>query len=143
MTARKDPADAGFTLVEVLSALAVIGVVLTAVTTFFIRSMVVVDLQGARQTAIRVASSGMEELRAVSGQLALTWLTKHADPVEVQMNGITYHRGWDVPPSSSLITATVHVTWRSKGCPDDTCSYSTSTLISTSSVEPVFDPAAP
>lgn len=133
--------DAGFTLIEVLTSLAVIGVVLTAVTTFFVRSMVTVDLQGARQTAIQVAASGMEELRAVSGALAVDWLTSRVTPVSVPMNGIDYRRGWALPTPAALMTATVTVTWRSKGCPSGTCSYSASTLISTSAIEPLFDPA--
>jgi len=139
---RKDPADAGFTLVEVLSALAVVGIVMTAVTTFFIRSMVTVDLQTARQAAIQVAADGMEQLRAVPGSMALTWLTRNAPPATVTANGLDYRRSWDVPAPASLLNATVHVTWKSKGCAAGSCTYTASTLISTAAIEPIFEPSA-
>jgi prepilin-type N-terminal cleavage/methylation domain-containing protein len=142
MGVRKDPADAGFTLIEVLSALAVVGVVMTAVTTFFVRSMVTVDVQAARQAAIQVAADGMEELRAVPGSQAVQWLTANAAVRDITSNGLEYQRSWDVPAASAMVNATVHVTWKSKGCPSGTCRYSTSTLISTALVEPIFRPSA-
>ena len=142
MGVRKAPADAGFTLIEVLSALAVVGVVMTAVTTFFVRSMVTVDVQAARQAAIQVAADGMEQLRAVPGARALQWITANAAAQEVISNGLKYQRSWDVPAAGAVLTATVRVTWRSKGCTSGTCAYSASTLISTALVEPIFRPSA-
>jgi prepilin-type N-terminal cleavage/methylation domain-containing protein len=142
MGVRKDPADAGFTLIEVLAALAVVGIVMTAVTTFFVRSMVTVDIQAARQAAIQVAADGMEQLRAVPGALALKWITDNAAARTVSANGLDYTRSWDVPPAGSLLTATVHVSWPSRGCAGGTCNYSTSTLISTAMIEPIFEPSA-
>jgi prepilin-type N-terminal cleavage/methylation domain-containing protein len=138
----KDPADAGFTLIEVLTSLAVIGVVLTATTTYFIRSMVIVNLEGARQAAILVASTSMEQLRSVPGALALSWLVDNAAAEAVPMGSVSYTRSWDVPALSALIPATVHVKWPSRGCVNNICEYSTTTLISTATVEPVFDPAS-
>ncbi|AGZ39480.1 type IV pilus modification PilV family protein [Actinoplanes friuliensis] len=144
---RKAPGDAGFTLVEVLTALGVIGVVATAVTTFFVRSMVLIDIEGTRQTAIQVASLGMEQLRSQPAATALTWLTDHRlEKVEkVQPEGAdgkTFKRWWDVPAAGSLIPATVHVTWTERGCTPERCSYTTTTMISTSTLEPVFDSVA-
>jgi prepilin-type N-terminal cleavage/methylation domain-containing protein len=135
------PGDAGFTLIEVLTSLAVIGVVLTAVTTFFVRSMVSVDAQGARQAAIQLAADGMERLRGVPGPLAYDWLVSHRTET-VRANTVAYVRTWDAPTAARLMTATVRVRWTGKSCPDDACSYSTSTLISTAAAEPLFDPAA-
>jgi prepilin-type N-terminal cleavage/methylation domain-containing protein len=140
-TRPEDPADAGFTLVEVLVSLGVIGVVLTAVSTFFVRSMVIANLEGSRQSAVQVAATAMEELRSVPGVLALGWLASNAQPVLVPMSAQTYTRSWDVPPLSPLISATVHITWISNGCTGGACQYSATTLISTAAAEPVFDPA--
>ena len=92
MRTRREPADAGFTLVEVLASLAVVSVVLAATTTFFIRSMATIDMQGVRQAAIQVASDGMEQLRAVPGAHALAWVTARATPATVQSNGMTYEQ---------------------------------------------------
>jgi prepilin-type N-terminal cleavage/methylation domain-containing protein len=138
----RSPADAGFTLVEVLASLAVIGVVMTAVTTFFVRSMVTVHIEGARQAAIQVASDAMEQLRAVPGSLALQWIRENAATTTVSSNGLDYQRRWDVPSPANLVTATVRVTWTGRGCPSGTCSYSTSTLISTAAIEPIFEQSA-
>lgn len=137
----KDPADAGFTLVEVLVSLAVIGVVLTAVSTFFIRSMVITNLEGTRQGAVQVAATAMEKLRSVPGVLALTWLTDNAAAEAVVVGTQTYTKTWDVPALTALIPATVHVTWTSKDCAGYRCEFSATTLISTADAEPVFDPA--
>jgi prepilin-type N-terminal cleavage/methylation domain-containing protein len=148
MRTRREPADAGFTLVEVLASLAVVSVVLAATTTFFIRSMATIDMQGVRQAAIQVASDGMEQLRAVPGAHALAWVTARATPATVQSNGMTYERSWSCAAdggactaASLLIEPAVTVTWRAKGCTDDHCSYVASTRISTAVIEPIF-PAA-
>ena len=148
MRTRSESADAGFTLVEVLASLAVISVVLAATTTFFIRSMATIGLQGVRQTAIQVASDGMEQLRAVPGSHALAWVAAHALPTTVESNGVDYQRSWTCTADggactagSLLIEPTVTVTWRAKGCGNDRCSYVTSTRISTALIEPIF-PAA-
>ena len=135
------PGDDGFTLVEVLTSLAVIGVVLTAVTTFFIRSMITVELQGARQAAIQIASDGMERLRQKPGSEALGWIMANLSET-VTTNGIRYRRNWDPPTLTALMTVTERVSWDDKNCAGGVCSYVTSTVISTASVEPLFEPAS-
>ena len=67
-------ADAGFTLVELIAALAVIAVVLASVAAFLVRSMTLTHLQGDRQTAVQLASDGMERIRAVPGSQVGSWL---------------------------------------------------------------------
>jgi prepilin-type N-terminal cleavage/methylation domain-containing protein len=133
--------DDGFTLVEVLVSLGIIGIVLTAVSAFFVRSMVITNLEGARQAAVQVASTAMEELRSLPGSLTLSWLADNATVKPVLMGVVTYNKRWDLPTVSTLITATVHVTWTSNGCRANLCEYSATTQISTADVEPVFDPA--
>jgi len=126
----------------------VISVVLAPTTTFVIKSMATIALQGVRQAAIQVASDGMEQLRAVPGAHALAWLTAHAAPDTVTSNGVEYERTWSCAAdggtctaASELIEPAVTVTWRAKGCAADRCSYVTSTRISTALIEPIF-PAA-
>jgi prepilin-type N-terminal cleavage/methylation domain-containing protein len=155
MVTRNDPADAGFTLVEVLASLAVIGVVMTAVTTFFVRSMVSVDLQGARQAAIQVAADQMEHLRERPGSSALAWLQNAANATPETVGSTVYTPSWSCTivdtatqqpracgATDTVITPTVQVTWTDKGCPGNTCRYAATTLISTAQIEPLFDPAA-
>jgi prepilin-type N-terminal cleavage/methylation domain-containing protein len=155
MVTRKDPADAGFTLVEVLASLAVIGVVMTAVTTFFVRSMVSVDLQGARQAAIQVAADQMEHLREMPGSSALVWLQDATNAAPTTVGSIVYTPSWSCTivdaatlqsracvAMDTIITPTVQVTWPEKNCPSGTCRYAATTLISTAQIEPLFDPAA-
>jgi prepilin-type N-terminal cleavage/methylation domain-containing protein len=156
MVTRKDPADAGFTLVEVLAAMAVIGVVMTAVTTFFVRSMVSVDLQGARQAAIQVTADQMEHLRERPGSSALAWVQDTANATPKTIGSIRYTPSWSCSivdavthvaracaTTDAVITPTVQVTWPDKGCASGTCRYAATTLISTAQIEPLFDPAAP
>ena len=150
MTARHDRPDAGFTLIEVLASLAVIGVVMTAVTTFFVRSMISVDLQGSRQAAIRLAADGMERLRDMPGSSVYPFLQSSDADTTVSANGITYRRTWTCrtdtggtcQASSLVLGPTVTVSWPDKSCASGTCKYSATTLISTAQIEPIFDPAA-
>jgi prepilin-type N-terminal cleavage/methylation domain-containing protein len=158
MLTRKDPADAGFTIVEVLVALAVIGVVLTAATTFFVRSMVVINLQGSRQVAIQIASTNLEQLRAMSGEPALNWLLDRtaAGPTPAPDTGgsLSYTQAWTCTDGSGpcvaatlatamasgpiFLGATVKITWTSLDCAGNQCAYSATTKISVTHYEPVF-----
>jgi prepilin-type N-terminal cleavage/methylation domain-containing protein len=153
MHRRANRGDAGFTLIEVLTALAVVGVVAAASTTFFIRSMITVNLQGTRQAAIQVAADAMEQLRAVPGSRALDWITANATQPEQKRNGLTYQIAWSCVDAdsaaklSALISCTadtlvlqpeVTVTYQGNGCPAGGCAYSTNTRISTYSVDPIF-----
>jgi prepilin-type N-terminal cleavage/methylation domain-containing protein len=155
---RKDPVDSGFTLVEVLVAMAVIGIVLTAVTTFFVRSMVIINLQGSRQVAIQVASTNLEQLRAMSGEPALTWLLDRAaegPKTSTDTQGsLAYTQTWsctadNAPCVGTTLTtalgsgpiflgASVKITWVGNDCADSLCSYSAATSISVTRYEPVF-----
>jgi prepilin-type N-terminal cleavage/methylation domain-containing protein len=157
---RNDPADAGFTLIEVLASLAVIGVVLAAATTFFVRSMVVINLQGAKQAAIQLAASNLEQLRALSGPNALNWLITNAaagDSPAGTVGSIDYRQVWTCTEdggatctASTLNTltsralfvgATVQITWTSQDCMTNLCSYRTATRLSLTSAavgEPQF-----
>jgi prepilin-type N-terminal cleavage/methylation domain-containing protein len=154
MGTRRDPGDGGFTLVEVLVALAIIGVVMTAVTTFFVRSMVVVNYQGARQAAIQVASDEMAELRQLPGSSALGWITSQNDTTVITnvktLNGIAYQSVWTCSDAVALtacpatgagparMNLVVTVSWRDTACAGGTCRYAAVTQVSTAQIEPVF-----
>nr|BFE84822.1 hypothetical protein GCM10020093_074230 [Planobispora longispora] len=59
--------DAGFTLIEMLMALAVIGIVMSALAVFFTNSMTFTGQQRSEQVAIQLAGDGIERARALKG----------------------------------------------------------------------------
>jgi prepilin-type N-terminal cleavage/methylation domain-containing protein len=134
--------DDGFTLVEVLTSLAVIAVVLSAVTTFFVRSMVTIDVQGARQAAIQVAADSMEQLRQVPSANVVAWLGVQSGTPTVTVNSLAYTRQWtSAVNSTDLLDVTVKIIWSGHSCPGSGCTYATSTQISTATREPLFNSA--
>lgn len=58
--------DSGFTLLEVLVAIVVIGTVMTAVAPFLVRSLALADQQRDKQVAIQVANDALERVRALA-----------------------------------------------------------------------------
>jgi prepilin-type N-terminal cleavage/methylation domain-containing protein len=62
--ARNHAPDAGFTLTEVLVSMMLIGVVMGALTTFYVNSMSVMNHQRGKQTAVQLAADGIELVRA-------------------------------------------------------------------------------
>ncbi|NJC74194.1 prepilin-type N-terminal cleavage/methylation domain-containing protein [Planosporangium thailandense] len=58
--------DAGFTLTEVLVSMMLIGIVMGALTTFYANSMSMMGFQRGKQTAIRLAADGIEQVRSLS-----------------------------------------------------------------------------
>jgi prepilin-type N-terminal cleavage/methylation domain-containing protein len=138
--------DAGFTLLEVLVALAIISAVLTSMSVFFVRSMTSVSQQGDRQTAVRLAADGMERMREIPGALVRTWILART-PETITVNQVRYVRTWDTPRVVSvrpgLLYAVVRVTWPGKSCPASTCTYVSSTTIASAGTDPVFDPDRP
>jgi prepilin-type N-terminal cleavage/methylation domain-containing protein len=59
--------EAGFTLAEVVVSIAVIGIVMSALTTFFVKSTAVTNQQRAKQVAVQLAADGSERVRAIKG----------------------------------------------------------------------------
>ncbi|MDT5037011.1 MAG: hypothetical protein QOE03_2196, partial [Micromonosporaceae bacterium] len=64
---REGGSDAGFTLIEVLVSLVLIGIALTAFTTFFITMISATNGQSTRQAAVQLADGSMEQVRALKG----------------------------------------------------------------------------
>jgi prepilin-type N-terminal cleavage/methylation domain-containing protein len=61
------PRDAGFTIVEVLVAISLLGIVMTALTSFFVNTLSVANAQSGKQAAAKVAADAAERVRAIKG----------------------------------------------------------------------------
>lgn len=59
--------EGGFSLVETIVALGIMGVVMAAVTPFLIQSVILVHLQRTTQAATRIAGDAIEQARALQG----------------------------------------------------------------------------
>lgn len=84
MSGRRGPvvADGGFSLLEVIVSIALVGTVMAALATFYVSSMTATHAQSARQTAAQLANDGMERARTRSGPELLAG--RDADSVAVQ-----------------------------------------------------------
>jgi prepilin-type N-terminal cleavage/methylation domain-containing protein len=69
---RARSADEGFTMAEVIVAIAVVSVVMLALSAFFVNSIRVDNESGDRQSAIQAADDAMEQARALSPAALLT-----------------------------------------------------------------------
>jgi prepilin-type N-terminal cleavage/methylation domain-containing protein len=59
--------EAGFTIVEVLVAISLLGIVMTALTSFFVNTLSVASAQSGKQAAAKVAADAAERVRAIKG----------------------------------------------------------------------------
>src|SRR5690349_11577413 len=57
--------DGGFTLIEVLVSLALVGMVAAAIATSFVAMTSATNVQGGKQSAVQLASSSIEQARAL------------------------------------------------------------------------------
>ncbi len=63
--------DDGFTLVEVLTSLALLTIFMAAIGTFFIGSIRSISRQSAAQAAAQLADSAFEQVRSIRGSSLL------------------------------------------------------------------------
>lgn len=63
--------DAGFSLIETVIGLAIIGTVMAAMVPYLVGSLTVVGMQRGKQTAIQVAADAVERARALKGSSLL------------------------------------------------------------------------
>jgi prepilin-type N-terminal cleavage/methylation domain-containing protein len=141
--------DDGFTLIEVIVAMMLIGIVMAATTTFFIAAGAVTGQRRGQQTAVQVANSATEQVRALRGKTIVS--SGLPTIAAVTVNGVTYTTNlgatscWQKVSITSFdgvcsttqtggyvvpftrVTATV--TWPDSHCAASTCSYVTSTLV--------------
>ncbi|MEU7907046.1 putative Ig domain-containing protein [Actinoplanes sp. NPDC049118] len=94
--------DGGFTLIEVLVALAVITMVMTAATPFIIKSVIVVAEQRSQQTAVQLASDAVERVRAIKPEFLLKGRSQQktddqwsAAPDKVKPELAKMEKAWD------------------------------------------------
>ena len=94
--------DGGFSLVEVIVALALITVVMSATAMFFIRSLQSTSLQQQRQGAIAVGEQTLEQARAISlAHLLDGRCSTNVDPV------------WAAAPADVIDTSTMSAAYSS------------------------------
>jgi prepilin-type N-terminal cleavage/methylation domain-containing protein len=109
------PDDSGFTLVEVVMSIAVIGIVMSALTTFFVQTLASISLQGDRQTAVQLATGAAEKVRLLNaasltagrGSAAVTsqWQTNLPAGVATQLAGMQPLWDPDAPASAGAHAA--------------------------------------
>ncbi len=94
--------DRGLGLLEAVVATAIIGILMAALSGFFVRAMVVVDRQGDTQAAVRVAADASEHVRALRGpalpagrDAATTAAQWSAAPAAVRGWEPTVEKVWD------------------------------------------------
>jgi prepilin-type N-terminal cleavage/methylation domain-containing protein len=81
---RTPPPDAGFSLVETLTSIAIIGVVMTALTTFFVSTTTTLNKERGLQTAVRLAHDGVDLVKSLPGSSIVSG--RGAKDVEDQFN---------------------------------------------------------
>jgi prepilin-type N-terminal cleavage/methylation domain-containing protein len=59
--------DSGFTIIEVVMAIALVTIVMTALAAFFVNSASATDSQGQKQTAVQVAADAIDKARSLTG----------------------------------------------------------------------------
>jgi len=155
MRRRTRKKDDGFTIVEVITGIAVIAVVLAGATAFFIQSMKTVDLQGQKQAAVQVANSEMETVRQMPGSDVVAYINAHRTDTAT-LNNVVYTVEWDCVDASSnspcvgapsaeatwtkVLQPELKVTFRAGGCPAAGCVFAMKTQISNSTTksDPIF-----
>ena len=154
--------DAGFSLIEVVVSIGVIGVVMASLGTFYVSSQAITRAQATRQVAVQLANDGMERVRAYDPAALPDALPD--TPEAESVNGVAYAQHWRWarcaqqtvgpdcvdfaganPPAGAvaLLRVVVEVTWSESSCPGSACSYETVTLVNTNTRAPTFNTAPP
>ncbi|MBB2946606.1 prepilin-type N-terminal cleavage/methylation domain-containing protein [Actinoplanes lutulentus] len=74
----RDDGDEGYSLVEIIVALAIVSITLLASTPFFVASLNNVNSQRGRQAAIQLANTAIEQVRGLQGSALLSGRSKSA-----------------------------------------------------------------
>jgi prepilin-type N-terminal cleavage/methylation domain-containing protein len=109
---RAGRADDGFTLLEVMVALAIVGAVMASLSVFFVRSATVQHRQADMQVAAQLAASSMDYLSQLPAQNVLLGRTQAAVQAEQQVSGVSTYldptrtaQAWQDPtlPASTTV----------------------------------------
>lgn len=146
--------DAGFSLIEAVVASMLITLTMAALTSFFVTANLSTHRQGGTQVAVSLADSATEEVRAVAATAVAALqptLVATIDDIPYTVTRVT-SPCWQphtqtngdcgsvrTPGDAGFLRVVVTVSWPERQCPDATCTYTTSTLISSVTDEPFFD----
>ncbi|GAA0804282.1 type II secretion system protein [Spirilliplanes yamanashiensis] len=109
---KPEPSDSGFTLLEVVVALALIGITMGAVGTFFANGLRTTHRQGEQQTAVQFAVDGVEAARMlrgpalVAGRTACTSAASCPNPAVAGATaqvGSAWQGRWDMGTSAARL----------------------------------------
>ncbi|GAA3384543.1 putative Ig domain-containing protein [Cryptosporangium minutisporangium] len=103
--------EAGFSLIELMTAMTLIGVVMAALTSFFTNSVRATNVQSNTQTAIQLISDGLERVRALRGSSVTTGRDRAS--AEAQWSAVTA----DSPVHPYL--STMEQTWDDQVAPEE------------------------
>jgi type II secretory pathway pseudopilin PulG len=156
---RQPRADGGFVLLEAIVSIALITILMTALTALFVSTMKVTNHQRTNQSAVRLATDLMDQARAqgvkdCTGTGAPTCpalqvlATQPAPTISSITYTPTYALSWcDVPatgvPSCGnsgpkpFVQVAVTLTWSGSTCAPSGCTYQTSMVLS-AAADPVF-----
>ncbi|GGK37921.1 hypothetical protein GCM10010124_33440 [Pilimelia terevasa] len=154
--------EAGFSLVEVMVSLGLVGTVMAAMSAYFVSAVTLTHGQGQREVAAQVATDAMEYVRTLPTADVGTRV-RALPPRTLTVNGIAYTQRWTVcwqavdggacatvKPAAAAAAAMVRVTatveWDQKDCPVNptaparrTCGQTTATLFSAATTEPIVE----
>src|SRR5690349_15205435 len=93
--------DAGFTLVEILVSIMLIGIIMAGLATFFVSSVSVTTQQTGRQAATQLAEDAAEQVRALKGSAVSAGRAQcgTSTPCTTPVTGVTLGdiQEWDYP----------------------------------------------
>jgi type II secretory pathway pseudopilin PulG len=167
---RQPRADGGFVLLESIIAIALITIIMTALTALFVTSIKVTDHQRASQNAIRIATDLVDQARALGPEPAdtsdgLPSVDTALLPASQSINGvvftIAYDQSWCRLPDGATggdpvcadtdsnpgalglyLRLGVTLSWPGADCPAAGCTYRTSVVMNTDS-DPYFPDPTP
>ena len=157
--------DGGFVLLEAIVSIALITVIMTALTALFVTSMKVTNHQRLSQNAIRIATDVVDQARGLGPEPAdttgnLPSVDTALLPATQSISGTTYAIAYDQswcrlanattggnptcaladPAAGTLglyLRLGVTLSWSGSGCPTSGCTYATSVIMNTDS-DPYF-----
>ncbi|WP_189169465.1 type IV pilus modification PilV family protein [Pilimelia anulata] len=147
--------DAGFTLVEALVSIGLVGTVMASLAAFFVSGLAISHDQGQREVAAQLAGDAMDHVRTLPSA-DVGERVRALAPRTALVNGVPYTQTftacWQpatggacaatrpaIAADAALVRVTVTVAWPARECAGGTCRQSTATLVSVADAEPVVE----